>query len=799
MIHFLVAKLFFIFFSICYTNAYATAETSAIATTQTTTPSIACENVGNTKYLQLNKPSSKLTIFSLHEKWYLVWDLNEPITDIALPTQEEWPAGFASIEKAINIKTSKPCIVLSFKIPSEMMPMVIRTEKGWAINVVSQYLLKENPNPNQISFDYQNTECFRILNVGNASFMELDMPTGEKLNIILTDHPDTGLDPSESDYVNVYESAQGACLYVKSDQLFVEQQTDDIAYYPTKDPVLSTQGQLEDSRHYAPNLTFIKPGDFTSVFRDFLAEKAIQNKKNRPLHLLKQAWIELALGEGEEAKQTVLLLSKENPNFTGSLAYQTILGFAQFLSQDYKESIKTLTPLPNTPEINLWRDLSKSQLDEKVFFNENTISILKNYPSNLRDYILVRLIPYLFESRQIKLLKIIFQEITPKTESTQAIMAFYHAMCIFTLEDKDQGYRLLLPIAKNETPYPMPNELQAEARLETYFHDHGEDSVDAIISELDILRTQARGYDIEVKICLKLIEQLEKKKNYPKIIELIQDLLYRFKKFDVSLGFSQLLRTYLEKFFVIDNESASIVKTIGLFVRYKTIIEHYSIYETIAERIAYQYERLDLLDKAAELLTELSHKTSTKEKKIEYQLKLGNIYVQDSKPEEAIRLLSDIYSKIEGKQQEEVAKILSKAHCLKKEFHVGVQWLQRHPTQENKRTIANIYIANEDYANTANSLNDYLSTLTDKEEDNDARELGLVQLAATYHIQNNYEQLRTLYDTNKDFMQGRKSEKIFTTLCRKRAEDLKTSQEVQDYVNDADVLREIFEGARVHE
>jgi hypothetical protein len=34
-------------------------------------------------------------------------------------------------------------------------------------------------------------------------------------------------------------------------------------------------------------------------------------------------------------------------------------------------------------------------------------------------------------------------------------------------------------------------------------------------------------------------------------------------------------------------------------------------------------------------------------------------------------------------------------------------------------------------------------------------------------------------------------------LCRSRAEDLKTSQEVREYINDADVLKEIFDKAKV--
>ena len=66
---------------------------------------------------------------------------------------------------------------------------------------------------------------------------------------------------------------------------------------------------------------------------------------------------------------------------------------------------------------------------------------------------------------------------------------------------------------------------------------------------------------------------------------------------------------------MLENESVSSVKIIGLFRKYKATIEHHPNYEKIAERVAYQYERLDLLDQEVELLTELFQKTSNNEKK----------------------------------------------------------------------------------------------------------------------------------------------------------------------------------------
>ena len=125
-----------------------------------------------------------------------------------------------------------------------------------------------------------------------------------------------------------------------------------------------------------------------------------------------------------------------------------------------------------------------------------------------------------------------------------------------------------------------------------------------------------------------------------------------------------------------------------------------------------------------------------------------------------------------------------------------INWLKHHPTKENKRIIADVYISMEDYLGAIGSLKDYLSSLKEK-EDNDQKDLGLVQLAAAYYVQKEFLSLKALYDAHKDFMKGRKSDKTFSMLCRPRAEDLKTSSDVRAYINDADVIREIFEKAKI--
>ena len=109
----------------------------------------------------------------------MVWDIGASVPDLVLPKPVEYPAGFLSIEQIKNVKSSRPCIIFSLGISTEMIPMIMKTEKGWVINAISVHLIKNAPNPNQVAFDHQDLGRFRILNTGNASSVKLDMPTGE--------------------------------------------------------------------------------------------------------------------------------------------------------------------------------------------------------------------------------------------------------------------------------------------------------------------------------------------------------------------------------------------------------------------------------------------------------------------------------------------------------------------------------------------------------------------------------------------------------------------------------------------
>ncbi len=786
MIHFLIAKLFFIILHYCYVDAWA----------QIPPPSISCADLGNSRFLQLNySGKSGLAIFCLKNKWYAVWDLNGEAPEIVLPNQAEWPPGIVKMAKVVNVKSSRPCVIICFEASNEMAPVVRHNDKGWTINMVPLHLINPDHPPSQLIFEQRHGRL-RIFSSSDGTSLTLNLPTGEELSVIPTSHTDNGLDASDADYIVVYQSVQGACLYLKSDLLNLEPHEKDLVYAPNSEPIMYSEIYLDNRGRAPPDQTFLQSGDFNTGICAAMAELAENDQAQRPLLLMKQAWLNLALCQGEEARQLTLQLIKEIPEIAKSKVYLTIVGFMQFLTQDYADSLKTLTLLPSVPEVDFWRSLCRSQLGERTCFNKSIATILHHYPPDLSDHILVKLIPHLYESRQLDALKAITMKIKPKSELAKAVVEFYHAMHVFNFEKREAGFKLLKKIAQNKTEYVTPIEFQTEAQLETYLYKHHAAPTDEIIKELDVLRTQSRGNDIEAKVCMKLIEQLDKKHDYAKIIELLQNLIQRFNKFDIALGLHQQLKEYVQKFFTSEDSQTAPVRIIGLFHKYKLMLKSHPEYEKFAENVATQLERLDLLEQSAELLTELSYQTLDPKKRLALQLKTGGLYVQNLQPDLAIKILKEIYPNISEHDQELAAKFLANAHLIKKDFEAAVESLKIHPSKENKRAIVDVYIQKVDYPQVIEHLKDYLLTLKEREDDA-LREVGLVQLAAAYRLQKDFKNLKSLHAAHLNFMKDRKSLNTFQMICRPKAEDLQNAQEVRDYINDAAEIDKIFKTTQV--
>ena len=85
------------------------------------------------------------------------------------------------------------------------------------------------------------------------------------------------------------------------------------------------------------------------------------------------------------------------------------------------------------------------------------------------------------------------------------------------------------------------------------------------------------------------------------------------------------------------------------------------------------------------------------------------------------------------------------------------------------------------------ALKDYLWSLNSQEDD-DNRAAALLELSETLRILDKFPEILDLYEVHKSFMKGRKEEKEFAMFCRKKAEDLKSTQEVKGYINDAEAL-----------
>lgn len=760
-------------------------------------PLIEVENINSEIHLCLNYQSaSAMCIFFFQNKWYLVWDFGEEKPNITLPNTKDLPPSMLSLEYADNVKASNNCIVLKFDIYTDMVPVVKRTANGWSVYALPEYASQEAAGANQLIFDQQKQGIFRILSAKHVAPITLEFDDGCELYVLPTTQTDGGLDEHQSDYVYLLETIQGACMIKLSDQLIMELQGNDLSFSSyiaaPMDSELSIKALIDDK----PSETFLRKGSTEpSLMRDELREKstAYSNDIKQYTHLkLRQAWLEIVIGEGLNAIHTLELLEGANPAITQHYYFLLLKGFALCLAGKYEASVKILKSLPSTVETKFWTAIAISQLNKKVCFDANLIAILRNYPPNLTNILMAMIIPYLFETEQIDLFKKVIDTIAPKSGVAKAITNFYIAKQIFNREDQALGYTKLAKIAKAGNQHSLPVEFQTEAVFITYMFKNSTKPPVEIIKELEALQTQSRGSAIEIKIALEIISQYEKVKNYIQVINILQDLAKRFENKEERYGFSQKLDTYVLKFFEENNPEISQVKYVSLFNKYYKNLAKNPAFETIALSTASKLEQLNLIQKAANLVLSLHKSTTDTNKKYEYLLKACDLYLQDNKPDEVITLLHSNYSDADTKFKPEIAVLLSKTYFKKKDYNKAVKFLEEFPSKANKRAIADLHIQIADYENVATSLKNYLITLKEREDDKD-REKAILQLAAAYLILLKFTDLKKLNSDIGEFMNETKSAKIFAAFCRPPAEEIQTLQEVQQYIiEDGNTIRDII-------
>lgn len=760
-------------------------------------PSIETKNINSERYLCLNYNStSALCVFFFQNKWYLVWDCGKEKPHITLPNTKDLPPSMLSLEYADNVKDSNNCIILKFDIYTDMVPVVKRTTNGWSIYALPEYASREAAGSNQLIFDQQKQGIFRILSAKQVVPITLEFNDGCELYVLPTLQTDGGLDERQSDYVYLLETIQGACMIKLSDQLIMESQGNDLIFSSAitapMDSELSIKALIDDK----PNETFLRKGSLEpSLMRDELREKSTSHSddiKKYSILKLKQAWLEIVIGEGLNALHTLELLESTNSAINKHYHFLLLKGFALCLAGKYEESAKILKSLPNTVETKFWTTLALSQLNQKVLFDENLIDILRNYPPNLTNILITIIIPYLFETEQIDLFKKVVDTIAPKYGVAKAITNFYIAKQMFNREDQTLGYKKLAKIAKAGNKHDLPVEFQTEAAFITYMFKNSTKPPAEIIKELEVLQTQSRGSAIEITIALEIIAQYEKIKNYIQVINILQDLAKRFEHKEERYGFSHKLDNYVLKFFKANNPEISQVKYVSLFHKYYNNLAKNPEFETIALSAANKLEQLNLIQKAANLVLSLYKSTTDTNKKYEYLLKACDLYLQNNNPDEVIALLHGNYPDADPKFKPDIAALLSKAYFKKKDYNTAINFLEEFPSKANKRAIADLYIQTSDYEKIASSLKDYLITLKDREDDKD-REKAILQLSAAYRILSKFSDLKKLKSDVGEFMNETKSAKIFAAFCRPPAEEIQTLQEVHQYIiDDGNTIHDII-------
>ena len=521
-----------------------------------------------------------------------------------------------------------------------------------------------------------------------------------------------------------------------------------------------------------------------------------------PYSLAKQlqwAWVDLTLNLSQEAKVYLQTAAEQYPKVVYNPLYKALLGMAYFLNQEYTEAQNCWKTLPNTLEIAVWKQLAASALgqfngiDQLIYMIK---PVLENYPPKLQEVLIQQSLKTAENLHNLGAVHLILGE-TNNEDSIQLkwIHSLYQAKILFEKKDFNNCKFIIKNMHLRKDIDQASMELVTESEFLKALIDLNltSKSPKEIIEILKNLRFKWRGGSLEYRISQELIRLLESEKRYSDALVQLCELK---RLFPSRSGVEQIdikIQNFYIKYFqnTHDISPLKVIQTYGDFLEF---IPEGKIGDDIVKIVAEQFERVDLLDEAAELLSRNQAKKPDSPEKIEILFKIVDIHMRNQKYDAARAILTSFPYDIATIAQKSKA-IIRQAEALlnDKKKDEALALLDTSTDPAHSMLAAKIYAQNKQWRNAAEKLCS-IQYLIDAKKDPESIILILNELAVMYFMDNQTEKLEELAKNYKDLMAGQQNFEFFTrpthNNIKQRAE---ADIAIKDIENVADFIKRELE------
>lgn len=379
--------------------------------------------------------------------------------------------------------------------------------------------------------------------------------------------------------------------------------------------------------------------------RIVLSNAAGKNEDGRAQDLISLAKVNLANDRGQEAIGMLELASQELPAIQNNAEYSALRGAAYALAGKYELALSDLTKgnLAQYDELDYWRAYTLAWLEDWQQAGNTLpadLTVLTAYPLQVLEKLGIKLAEVALRagdvSRAGDILDILSRERKKLDMKTKAGLDYLEGEAARQRDNKEDARKVWERLARGKDDF-----YRARAGLALTMMDYNDGKVTAeeAIDRLEGLRYAWRGDGLEAQINSELGKLYLNHNELLKGFTILRDAVAMSPGTDTG---KDIARTMSDQFYslLMDNDEISPVEAVTVYEEFKELTPAGEDGNKLIQRLAERLVDGDLLGRATTLLQHQVDFRLSDEDKARVALRLGAIYLLDSRPGDAIKALN---------------------------------------------------------------------------------------------------------------------------------------------------------------
>ena len=573
---------------------------------------------------------------------------------------------------------SRSGTVLRLNVWAGFNPSVRRAGTAWIVELRNQPQRSEAPVQGQVRSDGPNASMIFPASDPASPISLIDPDAGDVLVTVplpqLGQGSDLGADFPD---FRVLPSAQGLVFRPTSDQLAIRAQPSLVELSAPGGLALSSDADRHAERAGKPDQNRVfspadwRGGDNFTQRRQALMEAistaSTDDKNSARLDL---AHFYFANAQGTEALSVLRAIEHDAPGMFDDPTLRALRGASEELANQLDTATADLgdPSLDDSIDGQLWRAVlaaDRGQWTDALNAYAKSNNALRNYPEQLRNRLSIKLADALLNAgdrdKAAALAADVLAHNPTAGESDQAKVVQGRILAI--QGDMKQAVALWADVSKS--PDSSLARAQAIYAMTLTKLDQKEiERVDAI-KALDGLRFVWRGDDFEVRILRKLAQLQIADGDYRSGFRSLRQVLVSYGDNPVSKGVADEMQQYFVDLFLGKaGDNIGPLKQLALYDEFKELTPAGAPGDEIIRKLADQLVKVDLLDRAADLLDNQVKTRLTGVDQARVATQLALVRLLDRRPDDAIAALDlpvtgDLPPELVGQRQELRARALA--------------------------------------------------------------------------------------------------------------------------------------------